>query len=1047
MENKDGRGVQDKDNVRDILARLKAEYGINKNENDSGISASTASAKPGSDGGAGAGDMARKNDTHMMSPAPQSEKRTSEIHAPAKSPEKAPEAKRTEVPAPEHKATPETHATVKSPEKAPDVNVSAEQNTVKPRDNQSAKSRPEAVKADPGPSADYINEKFEKMIKSLNLKLDDLSGLFPDDADDKDSFKVAYFPTFTGAADELMMQDESLARNADKEKEEPDKEPVKQEHAEEGQAEKEQVEKEQVEKEQDRTVSTVSAPFNPQISREHSSIAARGMKKEDHETSDSARNGDFYEETIPDEFGVGEVPSKRPDGETIVIKKSRIRSFKDSTSPFVAGNRKYEVKEQDDAPVDLSDAKKHEEPNEGSKKLTAEYADDYYGNKNKASADIAENEEAEKTINTNEVSDGHSGGAEADIQAQPKTVYYDIPDPEEPSIKEEREHRLQDDYDFEKSQSYGKQKRSAARREERRKSEFVVYAQKDSFISKLYDKLLSVKLRLIFSSVFFALLLLYENLQIFGVDIVAFLRLDRVYGGEVLMDTQFIVAMFLIAIPETVNAFGYLSRGRVTLELLVPLSAVYSIAYNVFAYFSDAEMHLLALPAAFVFLCAVIATYMDQKSKIAAFELVSREGEKLALEKIRTKNTEREKLALDGAVDEFSSSIACDRRTGFIDNFFARWRKNAEDHRGNAYFIAGVIIVSVIAALAASLTENGLVGAVSAMYVSFVMLCPALFVVCHKITHFFAVKSGARTGSIAVGEKALLDYSSADVMTFEDTEVIGQNDVKMKRIMLYGAGARLDKALYYLSAVFGETGGPLSSVFKRAFKDVSISPSVDMLSVGEYGFDAKVDGMKVYVGTLSYMHLKGVMIPEDDYVPEPADRDRTGFLFLAENGVLYAKVCIKYSLNKEFVKVLKAFGENGIVALVKTFDPNITDVLFASLCGSRNAVRVLRKTGRDMYRDNYKASLNSGFFSSSGKIALAKGLVSSKKYRRFYNIFRTVLLWVGAICSVAAVLASVFGVIFKLYSLAYFAWELVTVSVFAIAARGKIGPERSEEEK
>ena len=50
--------------------------------------------------------------------------------------------------------------------------------------------------------------------------------------------------------------------------------------------------------------------------------------------------------------------------------------------------------------------------------------------------------------------------------------------------------------------------------------------------------------------------------------------------------------------------------------------------------------------------------------------------------------------------------------------------------------------------------------------------------------------------SAVIGESSLYDYSGIDVITFSDTEIFGNDDISLQRIMLYGKNENLSKFVH-----------------------------------------------------------------------------------------------------------------------------------------------------------------------------------------------------------------------------------------------------------
>ena len=158
----------------------------------------------------------------------------------------------------------------------------------------------------------------------------------------------------------------------------------------------------------------------------------------------------------------------------------------------------------------------------------------------------------------------------------------------------------------------------------RRGSEFSSPPQRDNFKDRFLDQILSIKVRLIVASVLTVVILLFENLQLFGVDLFEALKIPKYTGVPVILDFEIAACIFLLALPEMINAVVQLLRGRVSSEISVILSllvlAVYSVAVfalklNEYALFGFLfSVHVIA---------ALFAAYLKKSTDFSSFRLIS----------------------------------------------------------------------------------------------------------------------------------------------------------------------------------------------------------------------------------------------------------------------------------------------------------------------------------------------------------------------------------------------------------------------------------------
>ena len=230
--------------------------------------------------------------------------------------------------------------------------------------------------------------------------------------------------------------------------------------------------------------------------------------------------------------------------------------------------------------------------------------------------------------------------------------------------------------------------------------EYNSLTERDGFKDRFLDALMSVKIRLT-AIVLIMLSLIAAEIVFLTVSpegMVGFLA-----GGGVLVDLLFSSALFALAIPELYRGVRALVLGKATPELVIPVSYVIILAYSLTAALAGETgaryMHF-SLPFSVSVLYSALATYFRISAEFRSFKLVSHGREMWVLDKRFTRTLERENIALDGAVDEYSSRLARVFRTSFVSDFKANSNRIHENS-------ANTVTVLAIA-LAAALLSGGI---------------------------------------------------------------------------------------------------------------------------------------------------------------------------------------------------------------------------------------------------------------------------------------------------------------------------------------------------
>ncbi len=568
-----------------------------------------------------------------------------------------------------------------------------------------------------------------------------------------------------------------------------------------------------------------------------------------------------------------------------------------------------------------------------------------------------------------------------------------------------------------------------------RGKEYTAYAQRDTLKDGFLDRLVSVRVRFFAALGLTFLLALVECLYAFGVDLVRALHLTGISGAMALFDMQFVICLYILAIPETVTAFKRLFDKKLVPELFLTVSlAVMALYTAVMVIYSPAKYSLLGLVFAVFVLEAIGASYFKLSADFTAYKKISQNGEKLVVDQKYTRTLERENAALDGIVEEHKSKISRVFKTLFVSDFFKRSDKCAENSLNIGIIIASAFGASLVVGAVSFFLFEGLVSAAFAAALIMLLSYPAMSFAVHKLPYFYLARETVSDASAFVGETSVYDYSEIDVITFDDTEVFGQEDVSLQRIMLYGNSENLTKALRQMSALFMNLGGPLDVLFSDSLdRKVSAAKSVSSEDGGVVG---EIDGHRVEAGTLSYMMSHGIKIPDEQTDSDNVNAS-TKIMYAAEDGVVYAKFYIRYSFSEEFSMLLPTLDDEGIKSLIYTRDPNITDDLIATLTAGADKIRIMKDHSAPDSNSVIYREISAGLVTLGDKTNAINAMLLSKKYvalsSRLIMIERISAVVGGALAVVLAI-----GKMTLIPAIALAAWQAAWCGVLHFISRKSI---------
>lgn len=565
--------------------------------------------------------------------------------------------------------------------------------------------------------------------------------------------------------------------------------------------------------------------------------------------------------------------------------------------------------------------------------------------------------------------------------------------------------------------------------------EYTNFSQRDSFKDRFLDTIMSVKVR--FFAALFVLLFMtvYENLPAFGVDLVKLLGFTSIKWAVPFIDMQFVICLLALTIPELVVAFRMLSRGKLSANLTLLVSALGYCGYIAVLMATTPDSY--SMFGSVFGICALVsiaATYCSDTASFTAFKTVSVNGEKRALDARSTRTLERENLALDGAVSEYKSKTARLYRTVFISDFFARAKKTSY----NNFNTALTLIVSFGAALVSGaicfFVYDGLISAISTFSLVLSLSCPAISLLLYKLPYYHAERECEKEKSALIGETAVEEYSDVDVVTFHDTEIFGVEDVNLKHVMVYGNAGDISTPLSHMSALFRTVGGPLDYMFSSTFER-RCAPATGTVIEAD-GISGMADGYHVAAGTREYMLRHGVEIPEEQ-AESKAPFDSTRIMYASKNGKLYAKFSIRYSFSEQFTMLLPVLKKEGIVPLVYTRDPNLDAELISTLTAGSDSIRLMKKTSlpsTDSDSQVYRRA-SAGVVTQGDKTSAINALLLIKRYKKLLGSFLTLEI---SLVSVSAALAAALALVNMMSltpSIVFCGWHLLWCAILYVLSR------------
>ena len=581
-----------------------------------------------------------------------------------------------------------------------------------------------------------------------------------------------------------------------------------------------------------------------------------------------------------------------------------------------------------------------------------------------------------------------------------------------------------------------------AQADKKQKNEFTHQTQRDEIKDRFLDSLMAIKIRLGAMSIFAGILFILELLASLGVIGVKVFANSSFAGTLALVDLLLVSCVFVLALPEIARTVGFLFEGKLVPDLgFVAGFAVILTQLIILISFPEAEYSLYGFIFAIFGIATVYGSYFRTNGDFIAFKQVSQNTSKKILDITLTRDLEDENVALDGLVDEYTSKTSRIHRAAFVADFFAKTSEPKINNRRVALMIGVPMIAALISGLACFFYPGGAVVASSAFALVFLLGCPAFAMLSGKISYFDSQKAALSEESTVIGENSYYDFSEVDVIEFEDTEIFGVEDVNLKRFMLYGDRDNIEKAMRQMYSIFSVAGGPLYKIFAKALDNRVRHAPATSIEIEADGISGIVSGSRVYAGNDEYMKRHGIPVPKAASQSE-FGIDTTKVMYAAENGEVYAKFYIRYSFSEEFTMLLPALKKEGIVPLIYTNDPNLSNELLRTLTAGADCMRVVKKYEPRTETERIYRRVTAGVVTYGDKINAINTVLLTRKYKHFAERISISELYSISIAAAAGAILSVFGV--SLPSFVFAVWHVGGCAVLRLVSKKTFAEDKKE---
>lgn len=458
----------------------------------------------------------------------------------------------------------------------------------------------------------------------------------------------------------------------------------------------------------------------------------------------------------------------------------------------------------------------------------------------------------------------------------------------------------------------------------------------------------SIKLRLIFSMFFAAVIFLVENISLFVNSNEMWEYFDIVKHPYVHTVTSLVGLIFcsICAYEQLYHGTRSIIKKDLIPESIATLSVTVSVLYSALQLLliSVGYGHkpvLLNFPTAIIVCSTIMFSYINILRERFGFGVISSKDSKFILEKVYENNAEAEYDTFTTTSNgEFNGEIARVGKTMFVKNYFANTNAPTNIRKFLSIYYIVSLIVAFSFAIVAAFQVRDVVASITYFVASILLMLPIGILFSYSVPFYFANKALYEKEVTIVGEEAIDEFSNVDAVVVNDTTAFPPRNVKITNFNVYN-DFDMEKVLYYASSGFSVVGGPLADVFEAATNSaVPKSSRVKFVCAGRSYLCVSVDGNNIVFADKFGMTAQGIEVGA-----ERDDKEDVCVMYIACNGVLCSKMYLKYQMDEEFIKTATQLNRNGLIVGIRTFDPNISNDLIKKITNfNKQSVRIIKLT-------------------------------------------------------------------------------------------------------
>lgn len=356
--------------------------------------------------------------------------------------------------------------------------------------------------------------------------------------------------------------------------------------------------------------------------------------------------------------------------------------------------------------------------------------------------------------------------------------------------------------------------------------------------------------------------------------------------------------------------------------------------------------------------------------------------------------------------------VALQSRTRFLKGFL-RFSYMPDPSERAASFMAPITtVIAVLIAIICGISNGTVASSISAFTIVACMSIPMCCLLAVNIPMKKLCKDSLRNRAMIIGYPAVKTFSETRAVMVDSRELYPRGKVQLLSVKTFNT-YNIDKALLNAAAVMKIANTPMTYMFEDVISEKGEQlPEVESVKYEDgKGLVSWVGGERLLLGNRDLMKKYSINLPSLDFEESSVESRSNCITYLANAGQLVAMLVTDYQADPRLAAELKRLEKNGVTILIRTADPNVSQLKVAKDFGVFiRSLKILPTTLGNICKDEMSKREDSSraFISTEGKLhSLARAISGCIKIKD--NISIAIVIQVIAVV-LGVLIASVVSV-------------------------------------